>query len=373
MNGILYKAIWKELLPPFFLALIGFSFALLSMRMVDLLELVVGHGIPWTQTLLGFLYLLPSQLIFVLPMSLLVSILVAWTRIVSENESIAWRALGYKLSTLSRPFFLFSFMIFLATLAFSISIAPRSYSVFRHLIQTTAKTYLEKTVRPQVFTEISDRLVLYVNEIDSEGSLRGVLISDEREPYKPFFVVAEEGRFHRKPEIGRIEIELQKGILLVQQPQRERCRIIHFSRYLLGLSIAEAIQGEEKKIEELLLSELKQKAEESEDPQKERAVRMEWHRRFALPVACLIFAAIGIGLGARIPPRSTRARGFGLSLLVFLLYYIALTWSRTVVLKEGSDPALMTWLPNLVFGIVGVAIYHRAKREPVQKRGGRRP
>ncbi|MBI4208118.1 MAG: LptF/LptG family permease [Deltaproteobacteria bacterium] len=373
MYRTLRKLVWKELTPPFLLGLFGFSFILLSAKMVDLLEWVVERGIPLSKALFAFLYLLPSYLIFVFPMSLLLSILFVWGRFAVDNETIALKSSGYNLTTLSAPFWEFTGMVFGITLLVSNFVAPQAQTAFRQLLRETAITHLEKGIRPHVFTEISKGLVLYADQMDPDGELQGILISDERHSEKPFFTLAKKGRFRKAQEIPNMGIELEDGMMLVQHAKQEKSHIVHFSKYHLEISPLEK-EGKEKgvkKIEEWNALELFRGIQAAVDPLQKRRLQTEWHRRLALPFACFVFAIIGVALGSHIPPRSAKTRGFSLSLAIFISYYLLLTGGETWVAKQGVSPALAIWFPNAFLGLFGVLSYYRAQKESFSVRGKR--
>lgn len=80
---------------------------------------------------------------------------------------------------------------------------------------------------------------------------------------------------------------------------------------------------------------------------------IEWYRKYALSVACLLFCLIGIPLGSII-----RKGGFGLSVvvsvLIFLLYYIVSTTFESTV-KELVTPAYLgMWISTLILLPVGI-------------------
>ncbi len=80
---------------------------------------------------------------------------------------------------------------------------------------------------------------------------------------------------------------------------------------------------------------------------------MEWYRKYALSVACLLFCLIGIPLGSII-----RKGGFGLSVVVsvfiFLMYYIISTTVESTV-KELVVPAGWgMWLSTLLLLPLGI-------------------
>jgi lipopolysaccharide export LptBFGC system permease protein LptF len=76
--------------------------------------------------------------------------------------------------------------------------------------------------------------------------------------------------------------------------------------------------------------------------------QLQMHRRFALPVAPIVFALVGVPLGQR---RVRGARSFGAMLCVALAfaYYMLLSFAEFLGTDAGVPPAAAMWLPNVVF------------------------
>ena len=85
------------------------------------------------------------------------------------------------------------------------------------------------------------------------------------------------------------------------------------------------------------------------------------NQRVALPFSCLVFGLFGIPLGLR-PQRTNTSIGLGLSLVFILFYYVLMTLGRALGISGAVSPFLAAWLPNIIFGIIGVILFVRARR-----------
>ncbi len=83
---------------------------------------------------------------------------------------------------------------------------------------------------------------------------------------------------------------------------------------------------------------------------------VEFHRKFSVPAACMVFAffAFPIGLMAR---RSGRTVGFGVGLFVSILYYGLLFAGQTFGVRMSLSPAFSMWLPDAVVFLAGVVFF----------------
>ena len=90
--------------------------------------------------------------------------------------------------------------------------------------------------------------------------------------------------------------------------------------------------------------------------------RVEWHKKFAIPAACLVFGLFGLPLGFN-NRRGGRGSGFALSTLVILLYYVLLSNGEEAAAQGRLDPWLAMWGPNLLFSILGAFLLARKNRD----------
>ena len=85
----------------------------------------------------------------------------------------------------------------------------------------------------------------------------------------------------------------------------------------------------------------------------------EWHRKFTLPFACMIFFFIGAPLGAII-----RKGGLGMpviiSILFFIFYYVISMTGERAAKQLVLDPALGMWISSLIILPLGIVLTYKA-------------
>jgi lipopolysaccharide export system permease protein len=98
-----------------------------------------------------------------------------------------------------------------------------------------------------------------------------------------------------------------------------------------------------------VLSQLQLSRLEIETLERRKAsLEVEWHKKFALAFACVVFVLIGAPLGMRVK-RGGVAVGF-LSILFFAFYYLCLQFGESFADRLLLPPWLAMWLANLVLG-----------------------
>ncbi len=85
---------------------------------------------------------------------------------------------------------------------------------------------------------------------------------------------------------------------------------------------------------------------------------VEVHKKFALPVACVVFVLIGAPIGMRVR-KAGPAVAF-LSIGFFLFYYICLIGGEELANRLLLPAWLAMWLANLVLGVLGLDLTARA-------------
>jgi lipopolysaccharide export system permease protein len=85
---------------------------------------------------------------------------------------------------------------------------------------------------------------------------------------------------------------------------------------------------------------------------------VRYYMRFAIPFASLIFTILGVSIGIK-PQRSSSTIGFGLSLIIIIIYYILISLSMYLGLLHILPPILAAWTPNIVIFSAGFFLLNR--------------
>jgi LPS export ABC transporter permease LptG len=89
---------------------------------------------------------------------------------------------------------------------------------------------------------------------------------------------------------------------------------------------------------------------------------VEWHKKFAISTACLVFGMLGLGLslGNR---KEARSAAFALSIAVIFVYYVLIRLGEQAGDTGLMPPFLSMWAANLVLGAIAVALLALNHRE----------
>ncbi len=90
--------------------------------------------------------------------------------------------------------------------------------------------------------------------------------------------------------------------------------------------------------------------------------RVEFHKKFAIPLASICFVLIGLALALRYP-RGGIGLVIGGSLVVFMIFYILLSLGENLARKGFVSAPLAVHAPLVLFSVLGLLAVHSANQE----------
>jgi LPS export ABC transporter permease LptF/LPS export ABC transporter permease LptG len=355
----------KDLAPSFALAVCVLTFFLVIDRVYQLTDLVITKSVPFHFVLGLLLFMLPGVLTLTVPMALLVSVLLVGGRLAGDLEVVALKASGVSPLRLFRPFLGVGILVCGAVAVLTLLIAPAASGAFQNQLFQILQTKATTGIKERTFTASFSQMVMYVDDISaSQVALRGLLVSDERDAKLSRIIVAREGRLFSDAKNRRVTMRFIDGsVSETDTGDPRRFRLTAFSLYDLNLPLdnpqraAERIEKPEK---EMPLSVLRETiAELKRQGQIVTPFQVELHKRFSLPVAALVFILVGFPLGIR-THRGGRTLALGSSLAVVAAYYVIHTFLEGLALRGRMPAAVAMWLPNAIFGMIGLGLMHGA-------------
>lgn len=371
---ILSRYCLKEFIPPFLITLICFTCIILFDELFRLVKLFVKKGVSPLYLIESLLYVMPATVILSIPMAALVAILLALGRLSTDSEIMAMRAHGVGFHQLMVPLLIVTVFLSVIDLALMEYVLPKatlaSVSLKRDIQRHNPALILEEdTVMKELESE--GKLWMYESTDPKTERLQNVKIWDEILPGQPRFTLAQSARLGF--EDGNAKLTLYDGHTYEPLTDgSEGFRITKFQEQQLALDFKKDLQRGEYKTQHpqtMRREELKTyigKLEAAQSPDKIseyttnriRYAKVEYHKKFALPFACLAFGIIGIPLGFMVQ-KNGRMIGFGIGLAIILLYYLLLQIGQSSGLSGKLHPALAMWFPNLVVGMLGIALVTR--------------
>ncbi|MCA9792719.1 MAG: LptF/LptG family permease [Candidatus Eremiobacteraeota bacterium] len=371
---ILDRYIIRELLGPFLFGLGAFTILFFSVETLMGVARMVAESKAGLHLVMEYLLCrLPQVLVFTFPMAVLLSCLLAFGRLSGESELTALKASGISFFRIALPALGFCLCVSLFSHWLNESIVPdRMKRAFDILVstQTNEDTFRQALLTAPKPMKNGMEQMVYAHKINlEEQTMQGVFIHYFYESMRRREIYAEKARWD-----GHVWILHHMRTVEYDRWQEPIMEAVSEEGWT-ALSPDESppapdeLNKREFRPEELSQKELRQSlkmlpAPEHED---EKAVRQRnrfrvmLHQKAALPWTPLIFGAFAIPLGVR-PHRASRSMGLGLSLLFILVYYVLMTMGMVLGESGSLDPQAGAWLPNLVFGVMGVGLLIDASR-----------
>lgn len=409
--SILTRYVFKEMFGP---TVLGFAFytSLILMRLLfDLAGFIIRRSVSGSAVGKLLLYSLPNVVVLTLPMALLFGILIAIGRLSSDSEIVAMRALGISLRKIYRPVFVFSFVMFLLTLYIINFVMPRGNQQFAALRNELTAASAERVVKPRVFYDQYENLMIYVNDVDpTTGQWKGVFVADNRgeNPEQTSMTPAEMSQKLSAPPddseavggltqqgAGQRTIIANRGSIALQRPENDLWmnlfdaethvwdsskpdrydrtesatqRILLPSRDPSAGTNTLARSFREMDLRELVYQERTLSRSKYETDRQTRNIALvEIHKKLAIPFACIAFGVLGLPLGIT-NRRGGKSSGFSLSIAIIVFYYVLINNGEQLAGSGKIPPFLGMWGANIILLAFGMYLLGRANRDALAQR-----
>ena len=351
-----------------------FAIAVLSFVLVignifrKLLPLLVNHDLP-VEYLVGFVaYVLPFSLIFTIPWGLLTAVLLVFGRLSADNELTALRSNGLSIARICVPLVVIALLCTAASIWLNVQVAPAAQEEMRSTVFNLAtRNPMALFGSDQVIDQFPGRKI-YVGK--KEGNrLENILVFETNEESIPMKVT------HAR--LGMLETDLPNRRILMhlynaRYSQRDEVDPYDLRRVRDGINVAEGTlpisledlyEKEKHRASRSMLS-LEQLLEQlkAEDPKMRSSGWTEINKRFSFPMACLVFALVGVPLGITAHRRET-SFGFAASLVIGVFYFLFIIVADTLRANPKLHPELLVWFPNVLFLGLGWWLFRRLSRQ----------
>jgi lipopolysaccharide export system permease protein len=357
---LLDRYIAREVIRHAFLGLLIFTFVLFIPQLVKLMQIFVRHSGSTTQVVTLFLSVVPSVLVFTIPMGVLIGVLLGLGRMSMDSEIIALTALGISRKRILVPVAVLAVIGAGLTFLMTAWLAPLSLRTGRDIEASLITSQISFAVQPRVFDERFPHLVLYVNDVAASGThWNGVFLAEVGADSNSDITLAETAIVIAEPRLGKLELHLNDGTTHeFTRTTPDHYSITAFGRSDWPMEFSTMLPPKERNISypERPLAELWR-----DHGPNWRDARVEFNQRLAFPVACFVFAFIAVPLGAQ-PRRGGRAAGSLLAVIIIAGYYLILVTGAGFA-RQGVVPAPVgIWAANLVLTLIALALFPRMDR-----------
>ena len=362
--ALLDRWLLGQIIPPMIFAISAFTVISLSVGvMFDLIRKIVEYGLPVLEALQALIYSLPSFLVLSFPMAVLLSTLLSYGKLSANFELLALRSLGIKTYRIIAPAIAVSIFMTGLTFYFNDNLVPNSNKLAEsalrsgmgssfnqgksknNIIFSRKGSRIDPTNKP---TKINTYLthIFYASRFENDIMQEVTVLDFSRENIKQI-LTANSAIFDK----NNSSWVFTDGSI-VSTDSTGQTTNINFKQYSYpfvegpldlakvpkdasDMSLKEALEAERiyKKIGDL---------------KEIRKIQVRIQEKFTLPCACLVFGLIGSILGCKSDVRSTKSQGFGLSVILILVYYVMSFIFSSFGVKGLLPPIIAAWFPVVI-------------------------
>jgi lipopolysaccharide export system permease protein len=340
----------------------GLLFFVAIFIVVDVFEKLdsfLDNKVPLAVVIHFYVVSIPGIVTMVLPMSMLLSCLLALGQLGRHNELTAMQTAGIGLTRIVMPLYVFAFLVCAAVFVTNETLMPK--------LNATRDRIYRGDIKKESLEGTSVRTNLAY--LGSEG--RTFLIRSYSVPEKTMReVVIQEIRQHTLN--GRIDAEsatwekdhwvFHEGF--VRRFDQEGEHAVHFKELVIP-GLAEVPKDFEKAEEDpkaLSYWELEKYIQRlRQSGSRVQKYLVELYLKISFPLTNLIVVLIGTALAIRVR-RGGLAISFGLAVFISFVYYAIIRTGQALGHSGTLPPFLGAWLGNLVFGALGLELLRRARR-----------
>jgi lipopolysaccharide export system permease protein len=364
---LIERYIFGRLFRAWLVALLALATTVWLTQAVREITLVTAQGQALLEFLGTSLLLLPELVAIVTPFALLIAVVYTFTTLNSDAELVVINASGTPQSALLRPVLAVSIAAAILVGAISLYLSPLSQRMWRTELLAVKTNVVTALLREGTFVRLSDGVVFHMRERGPDGSLRGVFVSDTREPGVTSTFLAEEGKVIQNP-IGTFII-MNRGSIQRRDNAKGGISMIEFTSYAFDLTTFASKSNDPsfRPNEQTTAYLLNPDPADRLYRKSPDAFAAELNARLAAPLQCFIFSIVPLAYLAQAD--STRRRRL-LSLAIAGGTALLLRVASTVVTNAtaGSFLAPLAFVFPLLVVLVAAAFILTGTRPRIPER-----
>lgn len=281
-----------------------------------------------------------TDLVFVLPLSFYLAILLAFTRLYQDNEMVILTACGIGQLNVLRGMFFLMFVFACLVGLLSLQMAPWAEAKAQKIIKGVEESGDQQGVIPGRFKELARGVgVIYVEKLDDDGRMYNVFLQRE-ETDGQILIRAERAYAQIDAKSGQRFMILENGHRYAGKPAVNQFSAVAFERHGIRMTEPKADKPFQLRYRAIPTSTLWS----SDSPA--HIAELQW--RISAPIFCVLLAVLAVPL-SRTSNRQGRYGRLAIALLIYILYTNLLNLSRAWVTKSEIDPHIgMWWVHGLV-------------------------
>ena len=366
MIRVINRYMLGDFIKSFLITLFVLTFVMYVGAVVQAID-YMSRGISGMLILKIFALNIPFTLSFVIPMSVLTTVLLHFGRLSADGEITALKSSGVSLWQVAAPIIFCSILLSCVCLYINAELSPRSHFARRQMLRDLGEEDPLALLDEGRFVSDFPGVKVYIGKKDN-SQLEDIILYQFDEKGVRAEVRAKSGQVNFNAETRVMEINLEKVRLTeydkTNPEDMAKARTLSADSYPVTLDLRQMLKKSAiyKKAPDMTFSELvaalPNVRQAFPDIQEENVPRMrakmavDANQRLALALSCFSFTLLAIPLGIR-SHRKESSIGIGLALVLLFMFYMFIIVSDAMVDRPEWRPDMIPWIPVVACQLIG--------------------
>lgn len=354
--------IFREIKKPLIFSFFIFGSLWIINLLIRILNLAISKGIGWEALFKLVIYYIPTVIVTSAPMAVLMGCMLGMARLNNDSEIIALKSAGIGPNRLMYPLIILGLIVSSIIFLLNEKIVPiaKFLSQQTYINEVTLKKPLPKVAK-NIFFDGGSKFKLYVRDYDTPtNTMKNITMFQFNKDGFPSITQADQAKI----ENGNLWV-FKNGKTAYFEKDGAIKYQIDFATWSYPISDRYANQitrnPDNKSPSEMNMKELHEMiTDRSKRGLSTREFQTQLYFRSAFPFASFFMVIVGVPLAMR-HTRGGKSSGFGLSIVIMILYYILLSTGKSLGGNGTINPIISNWVPNVACLLLGLWFLNKSR------------
>ena len=372
---LLDRWILSQLIPPLIFSVSAFTVVSVSVGvMFDLVRKIVEFDLPINIALNVLILKLPAFVVLSFPMATLLASLLTFSKLSSNSELKALRAIGISIYRVILPSLFLALVMTALTFVFNNNIVPYSNSKADFVLKSSLGKSIAIEKGEDIMYSRKGNIIDYDNNKVSKSLTHIFYAKDYKDGFMNEVKVLDLSRYGYTQVLTAEKAFWNSSIKkwefingkLVLFSEEGDSTITKFDSYMYTFNSGPIkIASIPRDANDMTLAEARKSLEiykETSNIKEVRRLKVRIQEKFTLPMACIVFSLIGSSLASMPSSKTSGSQGFGISIILILFYYILSFTFSSLGVKGTISSISAAWSPVFISSIIGLILMRQANK-----------
>lgn len=349
------KYIAKQLVHATVLIAISLTSIVWLLQALRYIDFIVNQGVSVALFVKLTLLLVPMLLLVILPPAFFCAIIFIYNKLKIDSELVVMQSMGLSKWKLAEPALKVGLSMMVIAYSIALYFQPVSMHAFREMQVFLRNNYVSILLQEGVFSNPVEGLTVFIRERYDDGTLKGILVQDNRKEGSAVTMMADKGMLVQTPSGPRFLLEDGNR----QEIRDGKLSFLNYDSYTLDISLYTGVsRGSARDPQELFLHELLTDNPELSDKDANKQLA-ELHQRLLWPayIPTLALIAMAFLLSGQFNRRSNWKRITAASTVTAFTLFAFASMKGAIVTQPDIIPAMYIFWLAITGGAIGFLLH----------------